>query len=836
MNLVPLTVQIKDDTHNVKLSLFVGTVPEAESITSILTHLSRGDTGMARQAQEAPTIYAGSVSISDAAAAGSWTCLWAVLAEKRCLLYKRHGATVPVWSIFVQPGCFQKNGKLGASVRTGLDNYLFRFETEAQRDEWVTKLDSVSQTLKEKIEGDLKQQAAATAAASSAGAAASAATGGAATAGSALTAQTAEASRSLAPIPFTLPLAAAVQSGEATHVLAWGLGSNGQLGNRSKESSLSPVAIEPLAQKKVRHLSAGDTHCAAVTEQGHVYVWGQGEEFQLGLGQSNIQSSSPFLLTSLLKEVIVMVACGRAHTLALTNMGRVFSWGSGLSGQLGLDSAAHSPYPKAIDRFGSHAGYQCVTIAAGGDHSAALAIGATASERQLYTWGSNAEGQLGNGTTENALKPTAIYLGAPTGTISKVSCGGAFTAALMDNGSVYTWGANTRGQLGLGDSLRRTSPVQVSFLQQHSLRVSQIQLGHQHCVCIALTPEKIPVVLTWGAGVTNGFQEDQYAPAQVAVLERAKIVAASGSHTVSINEQLQTYAFGVNAHGELGNGRAKIQALVKVRFPQGSQCLQIACGRHFSLALLRGELPSNFEARMAADPTQRPNPSPQVRAIFQELGQKGEFTLEEAQETIGKLMASFQLDQKQRASGQDSPRAAAGGESGAGVPVAPISIESTPAAAATTTAEPAAAVESSVIAAPATTAPAIEPTAAAAAASTEVSPAVAATTTSDAAVVASASASTTTSTSTTTATATSTATTTTTTTTDVAAEAKAEESGAAAAAAASQEGEEPKKLPLPPNWKKYKDANTGRYYYFNTVTKQTQWKRPLPTPDGLQQP
>jgi regulator of chromosome condensation len=62
-----------------------------------------------------------------------------------------------------------------------------------------------------------------------------------------------------------------------------------------------------------------------VTEAGKLYMWGQGDEGQLGLGPNMKQSASPFIMTSMLKEHIVHIACARAHTMAITKTGKLYT-------------------------------------------------------------------------------------------------------------------------------------------------------------------------------------------------------------------------------------------------------------------------------------------------------------------------------------------------------------------------------------------------------------------------------------------------------------------------------------------------------------------------------
>jgi alpha-tubulin suppressor-like RCC1 family protein len=148
--------------------------------------------------------------------------------------------------------------------------------------------------------------------------------------------------------------------------------------------------------------------------------------------------------------IVTTISAGSRHSLALSSTGMVYSWGWGLLGQLGLGNTTSVDTPSLVESLAMH---KCTTIAAGGMHSAA--IDATGS---LYSWGSNGYGQLG-------LKPTSPddwdlsrkipclvtdFSKTPV-TFAKVACGGMHTAAIDNLGNVYCWGRADSGQTGISD-------------------------------------------------------------------------------------------------------------------------------------------------------------------------------------------------------------------------------------------------------------------------------------------------------------------------------------------------------------------------------------------------
>ncbi len=132
----------------------------------------------------------------------------------------------------------------------------------------------------------------------------------------------------------------------------------------------------------------------------------------------------------------------------------LYSWGYNLDGQLGNGNTTTETTPVKVSL---PAGVTATAAAAGGDHS--LAIG---SDGKLYAWGNNAEGQLGDGTTHNSSTPVVVSMPAGV-TATAVAAGQDHSVALGSNGSVYDWGDNAFGELGNGTTNDATTPVKVTL-------------------------------------------------------------------------------------------------------------------------------------------------------------------------------------------------------------------------------------------------------------------------------------------------------------------------------------------------------------------------------------
>jgi hypothetical protein len=450
------------------------------------------------------------------------------------------------------------------------------------------------------------------------------------------------------------------QQGEASFVLTFGSGAAGQLGHRNKDDALKPQVLDALKSKPVRCVSGGGSHAALVTEQGHVYVMGSGP---LGLGERMQESKSPYLVTSLLATPVRSVSCGKTHTLALSTTGLVYSWGQNTHGQLGLGHKNVAFYPTVIETLRPTPVH---SISAGGEHSACVTT-----ERQLYTWGNNASGQLGLGSTETHAVPILnSNLLLKQIHLASVSAGSDFTLTLSSAGVVYACGNNDHGMLGHGDRAKRSLFVEVTYFTQKGLRVGQISAGATHSVALALNEKTEPLVYTFGAAVANGFREAQVTPILVAALTNTRVVStgSASSHTLTLNSAGRPFAFGHNSFGELGNGAAGVEALIKIRLASTVCVASAAAGSAFSLLLCRGDAPAHVLPGVAPEVIPGPPKETNSTEIKQALGlQSGEQSaggpdFNSAIDQIAKLLmmeGNFEAMMQQQSGSSSSAAAAA---------------------------------------------------------------------------------------------------------------------------------------------------------------------------------
>jgi len=190
----------------------------------------------------------------------------------------------------------------------------------------------------------------------------------------------------------------------------------------------------------VTAVSVGGYHSCAITGSGGLKCWGSNAYGQLG-NSFVTQSTNPLDVPGLTSGVVA-VSAGNQHTCAVTASGGVKCWGSNSDGQLGNGTTTQNTTP--VDVSGLTSG---VTAVSAGDTNTCALM----STGGVKCWGANAWGQLGNGTTTGSSTPVDVS-GLSSGAIV-VSVGRYHACALMTNGAVKCWGSNAYGQLGVGTFL-----------------------------------------------------------------------------------------------------------------------------------------------------------------------------------------------------------------------------------------------------------------------------------------------------------------------------------------------------------------------------------------------
>jgi len=246
-------------------------------------------------------------------------------------------------------------------------------------------------------------------------------------------------------------------------VVAWGQNTYGQLGDGSKTNRSVPVAVSAaggLSGKTVSGIAAGYYHNLAQCTDGSLVAWGRNTYGQLG-NNSTTDISTPVDITrsGVLNGLsVAQFAAGSDHSLVLCTDGSLAAWGRNNYGQLGEGSGANSSVAVEVDSTDVLAGKIVTSISAGGWHNLALC-----SDGTLAAFGRNTSGQLGDGSTANSGLPMMANLSGLGGkAIAAVQAANGHSLALCTDGSIYAWGSNSNGQLGNGGTTSSSLPVVVT--------------------------------------------------------------------------------------------------------------------------------------------------------------------------------------------------------------------------------------------------------------------------------------------------------------------------------------------------------------------------------------
>ena len=275
-------------------------------------------------------------------------------------------------------------------------------------------------------------------------------------------------------------------------VFSWGRGDDGRLGHGDQAYKYVPRPVLALRSKEVVKITCGSYHTAAVTRSGKLYTWGGGMYGKLGVGNEE-GSSIPVFVSKLRDQFVINVACGSRHTVALTKSAQVYSWGDCGNGVTGHDFVGGENYlPQIVSVLSDRGVWQ---ITACGFHTACVT-----KRGNVYTWGEGKFGRLGHGDERNAYRPQKVQR-LQDQTVTDVSCGGFHSAAITDTGVLYMFGGGEHGQLGLDDFVNRLYPTEVKAFLKIRRKVVNITLGWSHSVALTIHPEtKAMEVYTFGNG------------------------------------------------------------------------------------------------------------------------------------------------------------------------------------------------------------------------------------------------------------------------------------------------------------------------------------------------
>jgi alpha-tubulin suppressor-like RCC1 family protein len=300
----------------------------------------------------------------------------------------------------------------------------------------------------------------------------------------------------------------------------WGSGASGVLGSGSTQSVSSPVQVGGLSDWSIV-ASGSAANCGAIKSNGTLWLWGSSSNGALGNNTSGGNNqSSPVQIGSL--TIWSKLSVGTYSCIAVRTDGRMFSWGSNNYGQLGINSSdAYGGQDRSSPvQIGSLTNWSQVTTK--GRSSAAVKTDGT-----LWSWGLNGYGQLGLGDVINRSSP--VQIGALTNW-STVAMGSYHCCAIKTDGTLWAWGLNGSGRLGLNNTINRSSPVQVGAL------TNWVSVESATANCAAT--QSNGTLWTWGEGFKGKLGQNSTvnfsSPVQIGSLTTWAAAHVGGSSTFAI--------------------------------------------------------------------------------------------------------------------------------------------------------------------------------------------------------------------------------------------------------------------------------------------------------------
>ena len=314
----------------------------------------------------------------------------------------------------------------------------------------------------------------------------------------------------------------------------WGWNVDGQLGDGTYIDKNTRTLIGTSTWQSA---SAGDNHTAAIKDDGTLWAWGSNADGEVGQGNIlNLTINVPTQIGTATNWQ--HVTSGRSFSLAIKSDGTLWGWGRNFGGQLGDGTSVSKYSPTQI---GTATNWE--SVSAGSTHTTAIQ-----SNGSLWSWGSNSVGQLGNPLLLTGVN-TPTQIGAATNWQS-VSAGNSFTQAIKNNGSLWSCGFNSAGQLGIG-----TVPVDTLTQVGTGTDWQSVSAGSQYTLALKSDGS----LWSWGfnhqgqLGIGNIV--NQFVPTQIGTdTDWQSVAAAGGYHTIAIKKNGNPWAWGRNVEGQLGVG------------------------------------------------------------------------------------------------------------------------------------------------------------------------------------------------------------------------------------------------------------------------------------------
>ena len=333
---------------------------------------------------------------------------------------------------------------------------------------------------------------------------------------------------------------------DACDLYTWGGSVKGVLGHGQEEEELVPQAVNAVLGKDIHKVSCGAEHTLAVTGLGGLFSWGCGRGGKLGVG--NILDHYMPLHVSGVSN-INQIDCGELHSAVVTTSGELLTFGR-VGPWLGVTNVEGRKQCTPVQV--TSIAEDITTVSCGLRFTIALTF-----DGELYVCGENKNGELGAGHNKPISVPHKLDR-VGNDIIKQVSCGDNHVGAVTDIfGELWMWGANEFGQLGVGDLENRNTPTQVVFENlEKGENILQVQCGGQHTAVLTSHGR----LFAFGCGEygqlgvsLESSSECITTPALIPHHNKFQAIACGASHTAAVTESGSLYTWGRGSSGQLGH-------------------------------------------------------------------------------------------------------------------------------------------------------------------------------------------------------------------------------------------------------------------------------------------
>lgn len=353
-------------------------------------------------------------------------------------------------------------------------------------------------------------------------------------------------------------------------IWAWGVNNIGQLGDYSTIDRATPVQVGDTRSGEWVSVAAGNNHSLGLKSDGTLWAWGSNHDGQIGVGSSDGEFTGPIRVGT--ENTWVSIEAGMTHSFGLKSDGTLWAWGNNSNGELGNGSLIDSPNPYKISTDN-----KWLSIAVADYHTLGLKSNGT-----IWVWGNNSFLGLGEGLGTATNKARPVQLGADSNWVG-VTVGSFRSFGLKSDGTLWAWGANPKGQLGDGTKADRILPIQIGS-DKNWVTIATGANYDSHTIGL----KSNGTLWSWGLNsngqLGDGTNTDRISPAQIGTDNNWVSVAIGLASSIALKSDGTLWGWGDNSSGQLGDG-STIDKSTPIQIGTDNNWTSLTVGRLHTIGL-----------------------------------------------------------------------------------------------------------------------------------------------------------------------------------------------------------------------------------------------------------